>query len=276
MGATKKLSKAYLSNLHVNLILGDYIECDDRWREERHPIDYNKFYYICEGDGWVQTGEKSFFPKKGDLVLIPANKDHAYAPINDHYYKKYWCHFTATIGHKNLFEVFDFPNIVKVEDNHQWLVQSFQQLIDYERQDDIASILKAKAVLLEIIGYFLEKTKAKELSIYQSPSIEKLELLLAYIDNNLDQPITVEQLADVVHLQVNYFIKFFRSHLGSTPMTYVKGQRLEKAKAYLTASDLSISQIGQQVGYMDVSYFSSQFKSYTGMTPSFFRKKRGG
>lgn len=274
MNAGKNLSKAYLSNLHVNLIIADYIHCDDTWKEKRYIPDHNKFYYICDGDGWVETGEKSFFPKKGDLVLIPANQPHAYSIINDNHYKKYWCHFTATIGDKNLFEIFDFPNIINITEDNEWITQLFQKLITYEREGDISSVLKAKAVLLQMVSYFLEKTQAKELRIYKSPAIEKLEVLLSYIDKHLDQPITVEQLADIVHLQVNYFIKFFRSHLGNTPMNYVKRQRLDKAKHYLLDSDLPISQIGQMVGYVEVSHFSNQFKSYTGMTPSLYRKQQ--
>lgn len=274
MEAKKNLSKAYLSNLHVNLIVADYVKCDDTWKEDEFKIDYNKFYYICDGDGWIQTGDKCFFPKKGDLVLMPANKKHAFSYVNDNYYEKYWCHFTATIGNKNLFEIFDFPNVIKITEDHKWLTNSLDKLIKYDRQQEVSSILKAKAVLLEIISFFLEKTKAKELNIYKSPAIDKMELLMTYIHDNIDQPITVNDLAHIVHLQENYFIRFFRSHFGSTPMNYVKIQRFEKAKEYLVSSDLSISHIGTQVGYTDICHFSKQFKNYTGMTPSNYRKQR--
>jgi YesN/AraC family two-component response regulator len=274
MEVKKNLSKAYLSNLHVNLIVADYIKCDNTWKEDGCKIDFNKFYYICDGDGWIQSGDKCFFPKKGDLVLIPANRKHAYSYVNDNYYEKYWCHFTATIGNKNLFEIFDFPNVINITEGHNWLINAFDRLIEYDRQQEVSSILKAKAVLLEIISFFLEKTKAKELNIFKSPAIEKLELLITYIHDNIDQPITVNQLADIVHLQENYFIRFFRSHFGNTPMNYVKTQRFEKAKEYLVSSDFSISYIGTLVGYTDVGNFSKQFKNYSGMTPSNYRKQR--
>ncbi|MCT4544363.1 MAG: AraC family transcriptional regulator [Vallitalea sp.] len=274
MDVKKNLSKAYLANLNVNLIIADYIHCDNTWKEKRHIPDFNKIYYICDGDGWVETGNKRFFPKKGDLVIIPANQPHALSFVNDNYYKKYWCHFTATIGDKNLFDIFDFPNIINIIEDNDWIVKVFKKLVIYDRDEELSSVLKAKAALLQIISYFIDKIDVKELNMYKSSSIEKLEVLLMYIEKNLDQPITVEQLADIVHLQVNYFIKFFKLHLDNTPMNYVKRQRMEKAKNYLINSDLSISLIGQKVGYSEVSHFSNQFKNYTGITPSGYRKKR--
>lgn len=270
----KNFSKAYLSNLNVNLIIADYIHCDDTWKEKSYIPYFNKLYYICEGDGWVETGNKSLFPKKGDLVIIPANQPHAFSYINNNYYKKYWCHFTATIGDKNLFDVFDFPNIINIEEDKDYFTELFKELVILDRKKDISSVLKAKGVLLEIIAYFLDKINVKELRMYKSPSIEKLELIISYIEKHLAEPITVEQLAEIAHLQVNYFIKFFRLHFGNTPMNYVKRQRLEKAKQYLLNSDLSISEIGQKVGYTEVSHFSNQFKNYTGITASVYRKQR--
>jgi len=274
MEARTKLSKAYLSNLHVNLYIADYIECDENWREQRHMPEYNKLYFICDGNGWVETGDKSIFPKTDDLVFIPANKPHAFSYINDNYYKKYWCHFTATIGQKNIFDIFDVPNVIKIEKDKSYLLKLFQDLVRYDRVENIDAILKAKAILLQIIAYFMETTNAKELKIFQSSSIEKLEQLLAYIDKHLNEPMTVEELADIVHLQVNYFIKFFKSHLGNTPMNYVKHQRLEKAKRFLLDTPMHISKVAEKVGYTDVSHFSNQFKRYAGMAPSQFRKYR--
>ncbi|GMQ57364.1 hypothetical protein AN1V17_17590 [Vallitalea sediminicola] len=270
----KNFSKAYLSNLNVNLIIADYIHCDDTWKEKSYIPYFNKLYYICEGDGWVETCDKSLFPKKGDLVIIPANQPHAFSYINNNFYKKYWCHFTATIGDKNLFDIFDFPNIINIKEDKDYFTDLFEQLVILDRKNDISSILKAKGVLLEIIAYFLEKINVKELHMYKSPSLEKLELILSYIEKHLGESITVEQLAEIAHLQVNYFIKFFRLHFGNTPMNYVKRQRLEKAKQYLLNSDLSISEIGQKVGYTEVSHFSNQFKNYTGITASVYRKQR--
>lgn len=274
MEVKSKLSKAYLSNLHVNLYIADYIDCDDGWHMQQYIPDYNKLYLICEGKGWIETGKHSIFPKKDDLVFVPAGKKHSFSHVNEDYYKKYWCHFTATIGQKNIFDIFDVPNMINVAEDREYLISLFKQLVQYDREETIDAILKAKAILLQLIAYFLEKTDARELKIFKSPSIEKLEYLLSYIDKHLEEPMTVEELADIVHLQVNYFIKFFKSHLGNTPMNYVKHQRLEKAKRLLLDTSIAISKVAGQVGYTDVSHFSNQFKSYAGMTPSKFRKYR--
>lgn len=272
MDFKRKLSKAYLSNLQVNLYVADYIECDEMWKMESYLPEYNKLYFICEGSGWVETDGKSFFPKPNELVFIPAGKSHAFSYVNKDYYKKYWCHFIATIGEKNIFDIIDVPNIIKVEENRDYMCDLFKQLVMYYHEESLDAILKAKATLLHILAFFIEKTNAKELNVYESRSVERLQQLLTYIDRHLDKQITVEQLAGIVHLQVNYFIKFFKTHLGTTPMSYVKHQRMEKAKRLLLDTKMAISQVANQVGYKDISHFSKQFKVYTSMTPSSFRR----
>ena len=56
--------------------------------------------------------------------------------------------------------------------------------------------------------------------------------------------------------------------------SYLNNIRVEKAKELLISSDLSIADIGNQVGFSDQSYFNKIFKEHEGMTPGQYRRRR--
>ncbi len=58
------------------------------------------------------------------------------------------------------------PNVIKIEKDKSYLLKLFQDLVRYDRVENIDAILKAKAILLQIIAYFMETTNAKELKIF--------------------------------------------------------------------------------------------------------------
>ncbi|MNP59731.1 Bifunctional transcriptional activator/DNA repair enzyme AdaA [compost metagenome] len=98
----------------------------------------------------------------------------------------------------------------------------------------------------------------------------KLAHVLHYIDNSLNKPIEIDELAELVHLHPNYFIPYFKRFMGVTPMAYVQLKRMEHAKRQLSYTDYSISDIAEQVG-MELAHFSKYFKKTMGLSPSTYR-----
>lgn len=138
----------------------------------------------------------------------------------------------------------------------------------------MTSVLKAKASIYSIIAYFLENSNIESARYFDSSAAEKLDKVLTYIENHLADDMTVEDLARTIYLHPNYFIRFFKSHLGSSPMHYIKNVRLEKAKALLIGSTAPIKEIALETGFKDLFHFSKSIKNYTGFSPSGLRRSR--
>jgi AraC family transcriptional regulator, arabinose operon regulatory protein len=266
----KLLLKNYLANMQVNINVADYTKCTESWRELNYTPAYNKFYFICEGEGWLKIGDKEFYPMPGQLFLMPAGINQSYSAINSNGFKKYWCHFTATIGDINLFEVIQLPYYINVEDNEK-LRTLFMELISNYKSQEIVASLKLKSLLLEIIAFFIENTVVEKICLSNSSASEKISSIIKYIEDNLGEDITIEELARMVHFHPNYFIKFFRRHLGVSPMQYINKVRMDRAKNLVKTTDTPIKEIAVKVGYRDLFYFSKAFKGYTGFSPSEFR-----
>ena len=76
----------------------------------------------------------------------------------------------------------------------------------------------------------------------------------------------------MANLTPNYFTKKFKEKTGHTPLKYVNILRLERAKFLLEHTERPISEVMEEVGFLDAAHFSKLFKLGTGYTPTKFRK----
>lgn len=98
-------------------------------------------------------------------------------------------------------------------------------------------------------------------------------LCLDYIYEHLHEPLTIDLLADVVHLNKTYLSKRFKKELGISIAAYIQNQRIEAAKNMLLYSDYTSSDIAHFLAFNSHSHFISVFKKHTNMTPKTYRDK---
>lgn len=99
----------------------------------------------------------------------------------------------------------------------------------------------------------------------------------AYIEENYRTPeVTLRDVAAHVALSTNHFCTIFAQEMGSTFIEHLTRVRMDKAKEYLSTTDLRSLQIAELVGYNDAHYFSYLFKKYAGMSPREFRQMHRG
>ncbi len=93
-----------------------------------------------------------------------------------------------------------------------------------------------------------------------------------YISTNFCTPLTLQEVADHLHLNPSYFSRVFKQSYGSSFKEYLTMVRIEEAKRLLANTDYSLLDIAIAVGFDNQSYFTSVFKKNTGMTPGQYRK----
>lgn len=89
----------------------------------------------------------------------------------------------------------------------------------------------------------------------------------AYIEENYNDHITLEDVAAHVYLNKSYFSLFFKEKMGMNFRDYLRNYRIEKAVHLLTHTDMKTYEIAQAVGYSDSSHFIRAFKAVTGKKP---------
>ena len=86
--------------------------------------------------------------------------------------------------------------------------------------------------------------------------------------------ISIEQLLAKVPVSRSALFRRFKEHLGRSPKKELPRVRLERAKALLTNSTLSVEEVARQTFQTDANHFIVVFRRATGSTPMRYRKQR--
>lgn len=100
--------------------------------------------------------------------------------------------------------------------------------------------------------------------------------VVEYIRANHRRPITVEQLAALIHLSPRQLRRKFLEVFGMGVHEFLLKSRVQAAADALANSGDSIAEIAQQFGFCDQSAFTQQFRKYIGTTPLRYRRKYAG
>ena len=102
----------------------------------------------------------------------------------------------------------------------------------------------------------------------------KLRRVLDYISQNLEEELTLDQLAQVAGLSVFHFARTFTRATGVSPGRYVNRMRLEQAMADIAVDKLSLAEIAFKAGFSSQASFTRAFHRATGLTPGDYRAQR--
>lgn len=94
--------------------------------------------------------------------------------------------------------------------------------------------------------------------------------ILGYIQQNLDQKISLETLSKMLGLSRFAFIRRFKSQIGITPAQYITIKRVEAAKKLLRSGN-TVVDTAFSVGFYDQSHLTNAFKKLTGVTPGVYQ-----
>ena len=94
----------------------------------------------------------------------------------------------------------------------------------------------------------------------------------AYISDHYREDLSLQDVAEHVHLNPSYFSSLFKKKQGMGFSEYLVHYRLEAAKRLLADPSMSIAAVGAAVGYSDAAYFSKLFTKTVGIRPKDFRK----
>jgi len=102
--------------------------------------------------------------------------------------------------------------------------------------------------------------------------ISPAETVRRYMDQHYQQPLTLDELADIADISRFSLCRLFSAEFGETVMQYLRRVRIEKAREYLKYTEYTVAEIGQLCGYDDLGYFGRVFREHAGMTPGAYRR----
>lgn len=105
-------------------------------------------------------------------------------------------------------------------------------------------------------------------SVKQKSEDDTFEKIVGYMEEHINQQLTIEQICRDNLIGRSILQKLFREHSSSGVIDYFSVLKIDAAKHMIRNSHLNFTQIADSLGYTSIHYFSRQFKKITGMTPS--------
>ncbi|MBZ5763754.1 AraC family transcriptional regulator [Rhizobium sp. VS19-DR104.2] len=100
--------------------------------------------------------------------------------------------------------------------------------------------------------------------------------IMEKIEDELDDHLSLQQLADLAGLSIPHLCRAFKQSFGKPPYSYIIQCRVERAKHSLRDSTLSVTEIALSCGFSSASHFANVFRKEVGTTPLDYRAAWSG
>ena len=261
---------------------------DDLWSFEGKnvPIHWHndlEINLIREGEAVFQVYQKSYRVRTGEGFLLNRNVPHSCSsPGNEHV--RY-----STILVRPDFLYGDFGSDVErkcfqpflqnsaipcihltgFDENGKEILQKLNQVEKAFDRKRFCYELKIKGLLCEafamiLYGHRQELTKFVPANLQE---LERLEKMLNYLNMHFTEVISLQDLADQVHLSREVCCRFFKKMTGKTITGYLEEYRTNKSFSLVQSGQYSMTQITEMVGFSNPSRFASAFRKQFGCNP---------
>jgi len=133
----------------------------------------------------------------------------------------------------------------------------------------------ARVFLVKLIQKYAERTQ-EEIGFSARFTAPQYKRVLDHIAISYDGTITLEDLSGVAGLSPSHFSRLFKATIGTSPMQFVTGYRVDQARKQLADRARPLGEIALACGFSDQAHFNRVFRRAEGMTPSAYRQSQTG
>ena len=262
--------------LHIKC-LGWYPKARRHRIERPLGLDESILIFCTKGKGWAVIDGRRLTISAGEVLFIPANKQHAYGAGDDDPWSIHWAHFagTAAASYATLLPAHEYMLSIPPSDTKE-IARMFR-----ESYRVASSGLTERTVLL--ISHTLRYVLA--LLFFQTGrSLRGGSLTIAhdltksieFMRANVARSLTLQELSRQAGLSPTRFSALFREQTGSSPVDHHIRLRMQAACHYLDTTALSVKEVAAKLGYDDPYYFSRIFQKTLGCSPLSYRRSVKG
>ena len=234
-----------------------------------HSHDYFHYFYVKSGGGTIDIDSKTYTLIPENIYMMPRHVRHAIHP-SEHGLSAYEIKFN-TLDEEKTEQLIMLPDTLELAGYNA--EEIFEEIFTEMQNMDIyyEKVVESKLEQLVLVLRRCNENKNNKKTTTYS---QKFSEVLFYMNQNLAKEIDLKALADIAHMEKIYFLKSFKSEIGTTPMDYLRKLRINRAKKLLANSDMNITQISNAVGFQTIHHFTGVFKKMTGKSPSEYKAEK--
>ena len=181
----------------------------------------------------------------------------------------YWLHFDGVLA-RPYFEACADGRDFLVQSDAALCIHSIMKILEgFDRRCAVNEPMLSKRINDLLIQAMLSSQQEKK----QLKCLGAIDESLMFIAEHVEQPLTLEQLAENVSLSPFYFARLFKKETGFSPHEYIVRARVDKAKYLLKSTSLRLKEIACRCGFGNECSFSTSFKKLSGCTPRAYRRQ---
>lgn len=149
-------------------------------------------------------------------------------------------------------------------------------LLEECKNDFVTGQLYGESIALALASRIISKFSKNNISPERYDGkipLWRLNKLKHFINENLDQDLSITDLAKAISLSEFHFSRMFKQSTGMTPHVFITKKKIDRACELLKNERYSVTEISQLLGFKNQTHFSMLFKKVLGVTPRDFRKR---
>ena len=248
--------------LYYPIVAGSYMS-DHTYLVERDRYDSILALCVVDGSITLEQNQRTFVANKGELLLIDCYKPHKY--YSPDHATTLWVHFDGANSRLWCRELTKKSQVLNAGiDCIDLITATIEGIKSGKDEYSLSNFIYSLLCKLSLSDAPMQSD-----AIYSCINDAK-----EYMQKNMEQDLTVAEIASAVHFSAPYFSKIFKATTGFSPYSYLMNIRIEQAKKLLIQTSFPISLIACKTGFQSTENFIYCFKKKTNITPLKFRKLR--
>ncbi|GMQ57670.1 helix-turn-helix domain-containing protein [Vallitalea sediminicola] len=258
----------------------------------KHKHDYLELIFVYSGKIRQKIEDDKVIIKQGEIIILDMNVEHSIDIAYEHdiainilIKKEFfdWI-FLSQIAYndiisdfivKALYEKKKFKQYLHFQTSNNNKIKDIIENILYEYYEPKVGTEIAIRAFMNLLFNELLRHYKKQFNNDFAHRVEKSILLdiMNYINDNYKKN-NIKDIAKYFNFNPDYMGKIIKKITGKSYKTLIKEKRFQQAEYLLKNTNLSVSDIVNEVGYSNISYFYKQFKAYLGITPDEYRNRK--
>ncbi len=247
--------------------------------------DYFELLFLCSGEVVYQVGNRKCPMRQGDLFVMSGTLPHRMTQYGHAELRAVVLYFLPELIRAHdptgddveylmpfLVQDNGFPHIIKARSSvpsevFHLIEKLHKELPAATERSRLTARTYLKMILVLLGNHYAKYAGSERVFSHRQRNLDRLRPLFSHIENWYPEPITVDDAAAAVNMSKSHFMRFFKQVTGQPFVSHLNQFRVVKAQKLIATTDLSIADVGQEVGFCNQSYFGLVFRRLTGMSP---------
>ena len=284
--------KTYLRHKVLNVIdikeltALEYLDFEGKYKEYVEKHDFWEMCFVEKGDVVLNIEGEKCRLSANDVILIPPDSTHSYFSERGNESRAFVICFECLsqplkslsgAGFKLTGSLYQSMKLIISEYKHTFSTDENEQLEILENPNfggQQAIIIQLEYLLICLLRMLSAEKNPEIVFLNEEHFYQDLvELIIDYFKNNIQRKISLEELCRRFNYSSSFLCKTFKEQTGETLFSYFNRLKIEEAKRLLKRTELTVTEISENLGFSEVKYFGASFKKLVGKSPTEYRSK---